>query len=168
MKPHLHSTSLIVLTGALFIVSFSTGVLNADEDAAPAPSTPDKVEYRPTLLVQIRVADLERSVHFYRDLLDMKVVLRNDELRWVKVSHGMEGVTIGIGQGEDVKGSGTVSINLGVNDVDGARRLLEKRGIKFLAPTITVPGVVKLADLLDPDGNKIRLAEAITAESKGE
>lgn len=165
MRPRVRLTGLVALTSTLVLLTFATGVLSADESKTPNKPTPDRIEYRPTLLVQMRVADLERSVHFYRDLLDLKVVHRNDELRWVKVSHGMDGVTIGIGQGDDAAGSGTVSINLGVKDVDGARRLLEKRGVSFLQPTITVPGVVKLADLLDPDGNKIRLAQALTPES---
>lgn len=156
------------VAGFASLLLLVTGGQVANERQPTSTAPADKIEYRKTLLVQLHVADLEKSVHFYRDLLDMKVVHRNDALKWVKVSHGMDGVTIGLGQAEEVTGSGTVSINLGVRDVDAARRLLERRGVKFLQPTITIPGVVKLADLLDPDGNKIRLAQALTAESKSE
>ena len=63
-----------------------------------------------------------------------------------------------LGQSEDVQGSGTMSINLAVADCDAARARLEARGVEFLGPTVNIPGVVRLADFLDPDGNKIRLA----------
>lgn len=86
------------------------------------------------------------------------LVLRNDELRWAKISPGIPGVIIGLGEGEEVLGSGTISLNIGVVDIETARMKLQKRGVRFLAETITIPNVVKLADLIDPDGNKIRLA----------
>ncbi len=160
------TTSVLAIAAVAICCLLVADFTKADGNQPDSRTTPDRIEYRPTLLVQLRVADLEKSVHFYRDLLDMKVVHRNDALQWVKVSHGMNGVTIGIGQGVDIAGSGTVSINLGVHDVDAARRLLEERGVKFLKPTITVPNVVKLADLLDPDGNKIRLAQTLSDDSK--
>ena len=121
------------------------------------------VRYVGTLLVQLRVADLERSVAFYRDTLGLTLKHRNDELKWVKFDTGIKGVTIGVGEGEKVEGSGSVSINLGVADVDEARSVLESRGVTFVGETITVPGVVKLADLRDPDGNRIRLAQALSS-----
>ena len=69
---------------------------------------------------------------------------------------------IGLGEGEDAKGSGTTSLNIGVKNVDAARTTLEQRGVKFLRDTITIEGKVKLADFLDLDGNKIRLAQSLT------
>ncbi len=166
MKSSLRSIGIlaVLLVAVPFVLAF--GPQQGKKGETSNRPTTARIEYRPTLLVQLRVADLERSVHFYRDLLDMKVVHRNDALKWVKVSHGIDGVTIGLGQAEDVGGSGTLSINLGVRDIDAARRLLEQRGVKFEKPTITIPGVVKLADLRDPDGNKIRLAESLTSDAR--
>ena len=112
-----------------------------------------------SLLVQLRVADLDRAVKFYRDVLDFELVLRDDDLGWAKMSPGIPGVRVGLGTGGDVKGSGTLSMNFGVDDIEVARKQLESRGVKFRGPTQTIPGVVKLADFNDPDGNRIRLAQ---------
>jgi predicted enzyme related to lactoylglutathione lyase len=49
-------------------------------------------------------------------------------------------------------------VNLAVRDLDAMRLRLETAGVKFLGPTKDIPGVVRLADFLDPDGNLIRLA----------
>jgi len=144
----------ILFTG--FVATMAVSVFS-DE---PAP--PSKIDYRGTLLVQLRVANLDRAIEFYTKTLDFEVVRRNDSLHWAELSFGLPNVLIGVGEGEEVKGSGTTSLNIGVRNVDRARAELETRGVQFLRPTQEVPGKVKLADFLDPDGNKIRLAESIT------
>jgi len=137
--------ALLALTIGLIAV-LTTGVR-----AAPAGLDP-------TLLVQIAVEDLDRSVEFYTETLGFELESVDRELQWARVKTGIDGVTIGIGQQETVKGSGTVSMNFGVEDVDSYRGALEAKGVRFEGPTITVPGVVRLATLHDPDGNRIRLA----------
>lgn len=129
------------------------------------PADPS-LAYDGSVLIQLRVADLDRAITFYRDVLNFDLVLRNDELKWAKMKPGIPGVAIGLGVGPEVNGSGTMSMNFGVENIDAAGHLLENRGVKFLRPTITIPQVVRLADFNDPDGNKIRLAEAPTAKSE--
>jgi len=153
--------AITLLSVVLVLTIARLGAVRAS-DPGQGSGAAGSVEYVGTLLVQLRVADLERSVTFYRDVLGLRLKHRNDALKWVKFDAGIKGVTIGLGEGPEVKGSGSVSINLGVADVDAARRTLESRGVTFLGDTITVPDVVKLADLTDPDGNRIRLAQALT------
>ena len=114
-----------------------------------------------TLLIQLRVADLDQSIAFYRDVLGFRLKERNESLRWAKLNAGINGVTIGIGEGPNVVGSGSTSMNFGVIDIDTVRAELEKKGITFLGETITVPGTVRLADFEDLDGNRIRLAQSL-------
>jgi len=114
--------------------------------------------YQPSVLVQFAVSDLDRSVEFYRDVVGLEFELRIEELRWVRFKTAIPGLTLGIGEAPVVEGSGTTSLNLGVSDLDGLRARLEAKGVEFLGPTKEIPGVVRLADFLDPDGNKIRLA----------
>lgn len=137
----------------------------ADDKSAGESRTArtSELDYRGTLLVQVRVADLDRAVAFYRDVLDLEILLRRDDLRWAEVSTGIDGVKIGLGEGPEVKGSGSVSLNVGVKDVEAARTLLEKRGVTFSAPTHVVEGKVMLADFSDPDGNKIRLVQSLAS-----
>lgn len=120
-----------------------------------------QVRYRPSLLVQMRVSDLDRAVRFYQETLGFELRLRSDTLQWAELTFGMPNVAVGLGAGAEVKGSGSVSLNLGVEDVDAARTALEAKGVEFAGPTMTVPDKVKLAEFSDPDGNRIRLAEAL-------
>jgi predicted enzyme related to lactoylglutathione lyase len=143
------------LLGLAAILGVAMGTARSGEPAAA------KVEYRGTLLVQLRVANLEKAIEFYTKTLDFELMLKIDSLRWAELSFGMPGVEVGLGEGGETKGSGTVSLNIGVKDVDAARGLLERRGVKFLRETIEIPGKVKLADFADPDGNKIRLAQSL-------
>ncbi len=115
--------------------------------------------YEKDLLIQLRVVDLDRAVRFYRDVMDFDLVLLDESLQWAKMDPGIPGVIVGVGVGPKVAGSGTLSMNFGVTDIEKARKLLEKRGVVFTGPTITIPDVVKLADFADPDGNRIRLAQ---------
>ncbi len=142
-------------------------ITRAESDANAEPAA--QVGWQPTLLVQLHVADLDRAITFYRDTLGFELESRNDEINWARIKPGIPGVTIGLGQGES-QGSGTTSMNFGVDDVDAARVTLEHRGVTFIGPTIHIPNVVRLADFNDPDGNKIRLAghpgEKATASAK--
>lgn len=142
-------------------LAISTGPKTHASMAQPSSKetkTVETVRWQPTLLVQLAVSDLDRSIAFYRDVLGFELESRNDEIQWARIKVGISGVTIGLGVQPEVKGSGSVSLNIGVSDLDGARALLESRGVVFLGDTIRIPGVVVLADFLDPDGNKIRLA----------
>lgn len=154
----------LLLAGALLtVVLVATRQPEVRAGTEQKSDTHASVAYAGTLLVQLRVADLDRSVAFYRDVLGLRLKLRNDALKWAKFDTGIKGVTIGVGEGPTVEGSGTVSINLGVIDIEAARAALTARGVVFPKATITIPGVVKLADLTDPDGNRIRLAQGLSA-----
>lgn len=146
---------MAMLLGAALIVGMTPEAIKKVTGKAGKSS----LGWEGSLLVQLRVADLDRAVRFYRDVLDFDLDLRDDELGWAKVSPGIPGLRVGLGTGGEAKGSGTASMNFGVEDIEAARKKLESRGVKFHGPTMTIPGVVKLADFNDPDGNRIRLAE---------
>lgn len=140
------------------------GSVLAPQSASSSPPDEARMAYKGSLLVQLRVANLDRAVVFYTKTLDFQQVLRSDTLKWAELSFGLDGVKIGLGEADGAQGSGTASLNIGVPDVDAARRLLESRGVTFLRDTIEISGKVKLADFVDPDGNKIRLAESLAGK----
>ena len=156
-----NSTQTIGFAAAL---AMGIALVMMSQPASSSPPDEARMAYKGSLLVQLRVADLDRAINFYTKTLDFQQVLRSDTLKWAELSFGLDGVKIGLGEGEDVRGSGTASLNIGVPDVDAARRLLESRGVKFLRETIEIPGKVKLADFVDPDGNNIRLAESLAGK----
>ena len=139
-------------------VCCAAGLTAAGQDAA-ADTAPATIEYGDELLVQIAVRDLDAACAFYGDVMGLPLESRNESLQWAKFILP-RGARLGVGAAEAVTGSGTTSINISVRDIDAARHALEARGVLFDGPTIDIPGVVRLADFSDPDGNRIRLAGA--------
>ena len=118
--------------------------------------------YQKDVVMQFGVSDLERSIEFYTETLGLELFERNDAIGWARVRTAVPGVTIGLGVRSDADrlGSGTSSINLAVGNLDEVVAILQSRGVQFEGPILEIPGVVRLADFLDPDGNRIRLAGA--------
>ena len=152
------------LLAALSYVSF----VGADAPAAvvgssktPARADAKSLGFTGTLLIQLRVRNLDRAIDFYANVLGFELSHRNDDLAWAKVLPPEGRVVIGLGAGSEVKGSGTLSLNFSVRDIAETRTSLEARGVVFKGETITIEGVVKLADFEDPDGNRIRLAQSL-------
>lgn len=115
---------------------------------------------RPSLLVQLKVQDLERSIRFYTGTLGFTVTERRDDLGFVHVDCGLAGLQIGLSTGgASAPSPGTVTLNFGVKgDIEAARRVLEAKGVVFEGPTVVIPGKVRLAGFRDPDGYRLRLA----------
>jgi predicted enzyme related to lactoylglutathione lyase len=119
---------------------------------------PEKVEYRPTLLIQLGVRDLDRAIEFYTRVLGFDLTERRDDLRFAHLATNVDGLEIGLSEQEAPKGSGSVLLNIGVADVAAARRALEAKGVVFPRPTVVIPRKVALAEFADPDGNRLRFA----------
>ena len=125
--------------------------------ALPAQAPP-RVEYRPELVLQLPVADLDRAVRFYVEVLEFTLTERRDDLGFAHIQTNVPGLEIGLSAGGAVAGTGGAIVNVSVADVASARALLESRGVIFAGPTQTIPGKVALAGFADPDGNRLRLA----------
>ena len=114
--------------------------------------------YRPSVVLQIGVEDLSRSIAFYERVLGFKTVERRDDLQFAHVETNVPGLQLGLSVGAKERGTGAAIINISVVDVAAARRLLESRGVVFAGATQVIPGKVDLAGFSDPDGNRLRLA----------
>jgi catechol 2,3-dioxygenase-like lactoylglutathione lyase family enzyme len=126
--------------------------------ASAAGQTRASIEYRPSLLIQLSVADLDRAIAFYTNALEFELTERRDDLRFAHLDTNVPGLQIGLNEVADPKGTGSAVLNISVVDVEAARRLLESRGVTFRGPTVVIPGKVALAPFADPDGNLLRLA----------
>ena len=166
MKSTQHSRSVSLVLAAVASCGVIVGL--ALSGPAEATQTEQRIKWSNTMLVQLAVEDLDRAVEFYTQTLGLRLQERNDAIQWARIDIGIPNVTIGLGAGKTVKGSGSVSFNLGVEDINAARAALEAKGVVFLGPTMNIPGVVQLADFLDPDGNKIRLAGHSDGYGEGE
>jgi len=135
----------------------------------PAGSA-DRTGFR-LLHTMIRVKDLEKSLDFYTRLLGMKVLRKKDypggEFTLAFVGYGDESdstvieLTHNWGQEEPYDlGNGFGHLAIGVPDIYGTCKQLEKEGVKIPRP----PGPMKhgstvIAFIEDPDGYKIELIE---------
>jgi len=123
------------------------------------------------LHTMIRVRDLEKSLDFYCNKLGMTLVRKNDypggEFTLAFVGYGDEStgavieLTHNWGQAEPYAlGDGFGHVAIGVKDIYGLCKRLEKDGVSIPRP----PGPMKhgstvIAFLEDPDGYKIELIQ---------
>jgi len=118
--------------------------------------------------ILIVVSDMDRSIHFYQDVLGLKMKLHSD--MWSEFDTGRTTLALhggGQGSGESTVGSrksqaGSCSIGFEVADLDQTARDLQSQGIRFiLPPTERKDEGIKLAICLDPDGLPVSLAETL-------
>jgi predicted enzyme related to lactoylglutathione lyase len=126
--------------------------------APAAAQDPPQIWYRPGLLVQIGVANLDRAIEFYTGMLGFTLTERRNDLKFAHVDTNVPGLQIGLNEVPAPKGSGSIVLNISVANVAATRKQLEARGLKFRGETVIIPGKVALAEFADPDGNILRFA----------
>lgn len=115
----------------------------------------------------LNVSDLDKSAAWYQDVLGLELMNKFDEMGWCELKTATEGLVLGLSAREDVPKGGGATLTFGVKDVAKARSQLEAKGVRFDGETQTIPGMVALATLFDPDGNQLMLAEDLTDQASG-
>jgi catechol 2,3-dioxygenase-like lactoylglutathione lyase family enzyme len=134
--------------------------MTQETQVAPvATNTP--FEYSENLTISVGVSDLEKAIEWYGDVLGLELVYKLDQQGWCEMATATKGVTIGLGQSEDLKPGGPTP-TFGVVDIDVARKHLESNDVRFDADTYEIEGMVKLCMFYDPDGNSYMLAQSLT------
>lgn len=104
-----------------------------------------------------QVADLDRSIHFYRDVLGLRIKRQED--KWVEFDLG--GVTLGLLVGRSSAwpgGRNGAEVALKVDNINQVMRELRSRGVSSLGILQGRPqGWTVPVD--DPDGNRLYLVE---------
>ncbi|MGH2451321.1 MAG: VOC family protein [Candidatus Limnocylindria bacterium] len=116
-------------------------------------------------VLSVNVSDLHRSIDWWGEMLGFEPTNRMDDYGWCELATSVEGLSLGLGQVEEVKPGGTTP-TFGVADIDTARRHMESRGVKFDGDTYEIEGQVKLCTFYDPDGNPFMLAEVLDAKEE--
>jgi predicted enzyme related to lactoylglutathione lyase len=112
------------------------------------------------VITLIKVSDIERSKEWYTRLFgkgpDLEPFPGNVEFKlggaWVQISVG------------DVRPS-SWSLQLEVGNLSRERERLRSVGVEATEMQ-TVPGVIRFFDLADPDGNRMRWFQVLTADPK--
>jgi len=123
------------------------------------------------LHTMLRVADLEKSLHFYTTLLGMKLLRKKDypegKFTLAFVGYGGEAdstvieLTHNWGSAPYELGTAFGHLAIGVDDIYGACEALAKAGVKVPRPAGPMkadPSIV-IAFVEDPDGYKIELID---------
>lgn len=114
-----------------------------------------------TITIALSVTDRAASAAWYKQHLGFDLIASIDEAGWTELSTNTPGVTLGLGDAEEVKHGNTMPV-FGVADFDASRSALEKAGVKFDGDSIEVEGMVKVAGFFDPDGNGLMIAQDLS------
>jgi catechol 2,3-dioxygenase-like lactoylglutathione lyase family enzyme len=116
----------------------------------------------------LAVADVKRSIEFYRDQLGLAVVVdKAPRFGMIRVG-GKNGGTIGLLSMELADGAAAKSwtaqqraaihVELSTDDLDGLYNALKSRGVRFHTPPHDEPWE-RCMDILDPDGYTVEIAQ---------
>lgn len=114
-----------------------------------------------TITIALSVKDRAVSASWFKSHLGFEQIVAIDEAGWTELSTNTPGVTIGLGDAQEIKGGNTMPV-FGVDDFDKSRKALEAAGVEFDGDTIEVEGMVKVAAFFDPDGNGLMIAEDLS------
>ena len=142
--------TMMLVSGVAMAVVIGGAWVRAERQTA-------SVGFKPELLIQLDVASLDRSIEFYTKKLGFRLTERRDDLKFAHLATSVPGVQIGLGEVASPQPKGVV-LNFEVKNADAGRRALEAAGVVFQGNTLLIPGKVKLAGFLDPDGHRLRLA----------
>jgi len=116
------------------------------------------------LTLALSVKDRSESSAWFQTHLGFKEVFSIDEAGWTELATNIPGVTIGLGDTEEVSPGNCVPV-FGVDDIKSARDALEAQSIKFDGETMTIEGMVSVATFYDPDGNALMIAEDLSGSA---
>jgi len=105
----------------------------------------------------LMVRDMDRAVAFYRDAMGLRLVLQSAV--WSELGQSDAVVALHAGGGERVRGTG---LSFQVDDIQAACVRAVAGGAELQRGPEHRPGdPVKLAELVDPEGNVFMLSESV-------
>ena len=110
------------------------------------------------MTVWYHVRDLDAGRRFYRDLLGFTETYFDAETGWAKLYRG--DMEIGLAQGEPQENGGVAHVD--VEDVKAEAERLRAEGVET-GVVFELHGEMRLLDVFDPDGNRVQLAQELSA-----
>lgn len=145
------------------LIAFTTAFVAQDpQEAAARPA----IAFTGDLITSFEVKDVKVSSKWYREVLGCDMFLDLSEMGWCEVTTPVSKALIGLGhpeEGEAVKPSGGARLSFGVADVEAALSRLKAHGVET-GEIVEMPGLVKLLEFSDPDGNRLMFHEDLQSE----
>lgn len=110
--------------------------------------------------VWYQVRDLEAARTFYRDQLGFVESYVDDDAGWVRLER--DGAEVALAVGEPQPDGGVAHVD--VPDVKAEAERLRAAGVS-VGVVLELHGQIRLVEVLDPDGNRIELAQELPPES---
>ena len=105
-------------------------------------------------MVIIFVADVEESVRWYEDVLEMTLLSHHGEFATLRAGESQIGLHGGAGPGAEPRNVGAMPV-FKVEAYEAAKATLEARGCQFVFEDSTP--VSRFGTFLDPDGNQLQI-----------
>jgi len=106
----------------------------------------------------IFITDMDRSVHFYTEILGLKLAQRFGD-HWASVEAGKLSIGLHPASNQSPAGKdGSTTVGFEVTGIEDAVSRLEQRGVKFRG-AISQDKAGKFAHFEDPDGNGLYMFE---------
>ncbi len=109
--------------------------------------------------VWVPVSDFDKALAFYRDDLELELVVEDRETHWAEFQIS-PGVRLAIHSVKATNASPVGAVVLETENIGKSELWLRGKGIKLFDKE-EIPGSVKLASFQDPDGNVIQLAQSL-------
>ena len=106
--------------------------------------------------VWYRVRDLDLARAFYRDTLGFEETFVDWSARWAKLHRGSMHIALAEGEPE---GEGGVA-HVDVPDIRSEAERLRAQGVE-VGTVLELHGQIRLVEVLDPDGNRVELAQEL-------
>ena len=107
--------------------------------------------------VWYHVRDLEAARAFYRDQLGFSESYVDDDGGWVRLKR--DGTEVALAQGEPQPEGGVAHVD--VPDVKAEAERLRAAGVD-VGVVLELHGQMRIVEVLDPDGNRIELAQELS------
>jgi len=118
--------------------------------------------YSPNMLVWVAVTDMQRAIKFYKETLELNMIIVNPNRDWAEFNLPGTGMTLAIyhfPELDEVPTAGGATICFFVHDLDEAIKELTTRGVIFVTGKISLPNGKTFAGFIDPDGNHFQMAQ---------
>ena len=119
------------------------------------------INIKKELTLALSVKDRNKASNWYQTHLGFEETVSIEEAGWTELDTNITGVTIGLGDTEDISPGNCVPV-FGVSDIKSARNSLEAQSVKFDGETITMEGMVSIATFYDLDGNALMISEDLS------